>query len=192
MNKTSSFLAVRDNRRDESRTARRHNEVELQITMLVCDVCERRDVPAKRYTLAVEDGEPIRKDLCLDDATPLIKLFYPGASVAAFTEAEAEAAPETPAEEEAQAEEEEPQAAPMKRAAPRTRPAAKKATAAKRTTAKKAAAKKTTAKKAAAKKTVAKKTVAKKTTGRGSLGARVTTLEEIEAEKAAKKAAQGS
>ncbi|WP_265106701.1 hypothetical protein [Streptomyces sp. ET3-23] len=155
--------------------------MEVQVTMLVCDECERRDVPARKYTLAVEGGEPIRKDLCLDDAAPLLKLFYPGASLASFAEEESATAES--------AEETAPEQAPEQETppAPRTAPA-RRATPVKKTVAKKA----TPARKTAAKKTPAKKATTKKGAGRERLGARVMTLEQIEAEKAARKAESAS
>lgn len=49
--------------------------MDLTITVRVCDKCKRRDRPATRYNLRVDEAEPIQRDLCGDDAAPLVELF---------------------------------------------------------------------------------------------------------------------
>ncbi|MGW3336219.1 hypothetical protein ACWDCL_01895 [Streptomyces sp. NPDC001009] len=49
--------------------------MDVTITMRVCDECKRRDRPATRYTLTAEEGEPVTRDLCDDDAAPLLAVF---------------------------------------------------------------------------------------------------------------------
>ncbi|MFG2147365.1 hypothetical protein ACGFRG_24740 [Streptomyces sp. NPDC048696] len=137
--------------------------MEVTVTMVVCDVCKRQDRPAQKYLLAVGDTEPVRKDLCVEDAAPVVALFF---------EPEA-AAPEAAVTLDG------PQGHDRETARPAREPAAP---------AKKAAAKRAPAKKATAKKTTAKKTA----TRRKSLGARTLTPEQIEAEKAAARAKDGS
>src|SRR5579885_1384683 len=53
-------LAVRDNPEVDVPYGEETQEVEVQVTVLVCDVCKRRDVPAKKYLLAVGESEPRR------------------------------------------------------------------------------------------------------------------------------------
>ncbi|MFF7021394.1 hypothetical protein ACFY97_10300 [Streptomyces klenkii] len=105
--------------------------MELQVTVLICDVCKERDVPAKKYLLAIGESEPKRRDLCDRDAAPVLAAFGLSAE-----QPVAETAPET-----------------KQPPAPATKTAAKK-TAAKKTAAKRTAAKKTAAKKATPKKTL--------------------------------------
>lgn len=137
--------------------------MEVTVTMVVCDVCKRQDRPAKKYLLAVGDTEPVRKDLCVEDAAPVVALFFePG--TAALEAAVALDGPEGQDRETA-------------------RPARESAA-----PAKKAAGKRAPAKKATAKKTTAKKTTPRRT----GLGARKATPEQIEAEKAAARAKDGS
>jgi hypothetical protein len=121
--------------------------MDVTITMRVCDICERRDRPATRYTLTSENGEPKTRDLCAEDAAPIEKVFGPLET----------------------AEEEKPGPLYLNAAeegAEEGEPAAKKATARKTT----------------AKKTTAKKAAAPRRRGRTP----VRTLDQIEAEKAAK------
>lgn len=51
--------------------------MDLTITVRGCDQCKRNDRPATRYTLAVENGEPVTRDLCAEDAAPLEAVFGP-------------------------------------------------------------------------------------------------------------------
>ncbi|MGW2419753.1 hypothetical protein ACWC0C_10955 [Streptomyces sp. NPDC001709] len=98
--------------------------MDLTITVRVCDICERKDRPATRYTLTPENGEGVTRDLCAEDIAPVEKVFGPLVP--------AEEAEQGPLYLNAVDEGEKPE------------PAAKKATA-KKTTAKKTTAKKTTA-----------------------------------------------
>ncbi|MEU5433811.1 hypothetical protein AB0G73_10580 [Streptomyces sp. NPDC020719] len=144
------------------------------MTMLVCDVCERRDRAARKYTLTVGGAEPVRKDLCAEDAEPVLALFFGDTAVAPAAEGVSveslvAAAPVSTAasvSSENVPVEERPEPAP----AP-----AKKAAAAKKAMQRPTAAKKTVTRKAAAKKTAAPR--------KRGLGAKATTLEEIEAKK---------
>ncbi|MFB8020049.1 hypothetical protein ACFC36_15985 [Streptomyces rubiginosohelvolus] len=112
--------------------------MELQVTVLICDVCKERDVPAKKYLLAIGESEPKRRDLCDRDAAPVLAAF----GLPAEPVTEMAPGPDQPPTGAGAA------ATPAKKAAPR-----------------KAAAKKATAKKTVAKKTAVKKTAAKKTLG---------------------------
>ncbi|MFJ3974899.1 hypothetical protein [Streptomyces sp. NPDC090021] len=49
--------------------------MDLTITVRVCDKCKRQDRPAKRYTLTPDEGRPIQRDLCDEDAAPVLDLF---------------------------------------------------------------------------------------------------------------------
>ncbi|MGV9312579.1 hypothetical protein ACWDR0_10325 [Streptomyces sp. NPDC003691] len=51
--------------------------MDLTITVRGCDQCKRTDRPATRYTLTVESGEPVTRDLCAEDAAPLEAAFGP-------------------------------------------------------------------------------------------------------------------
>ncbi|MFK0099250.1 hypothetical protein [Streptomyces sp. NPDC091040] len=51
--------------------------MDLTITVRGCDQCKRKDRPATRYTLTVEDGEKVTRDLCAEDAAPLEAAFGP-------------------------------------------------------------------------------------------------------------------
>ncbi|MFI1655609.1 hypothetical protein ACH4ZU_11980 [Streptomyces sp. NPDC020472] len=95
--------------------------MDVTITVRVCDICKRQDRPATRYTLTVDGAKPKVRDLCDDDAAPVL---------ATFDEAVEEARED---------------AAPSQDAAP-----AKKTTMRRTAPAKKAVAKKIVAKKAAA------------------------------------------
>ncbi|WP_369186480.1 hypothetical protein [Streptomyces sp. R08] len=148
--------------------------MDLTITVRGCDQCKRNDRPATRYTLAVENGEPVTRDLCAEDAAPLEAVFGPLAP------------PEKPSPQDAFKEqlltlmnehEEETNALRARREAEwrKENPAPVKKAPAKKTAAKKTApAKKTAVKKAAP----AKKAPAKKT------GTKSLTVAEIEALKA--------
>ncbi|GAA0967366.1 hypothetical protein [Actinocorallia libanotica] len=47
----------------------------MEVTVIVCDVCKRREVPAKRYTLSCDDGREVVFDRCTDDAGALEALL---------------------------------------------------------------------------------------------------------------------
>ncbi|NWF28259.1 hypothetical protein HW130_18625 [Streptomyces sp. PKU-EA00015] len=49
--------------------------MDVTITVRVCDICKRRDRPATRYTLTADEAEPRERDLCDEDAAPLLDLF---------------------------------------------------------------------------------------------------------------------
>ncbi|SNS50670.1 hypothetical protein [Actinacidiphila glaucinigra] len=51
--------------------------MDVTITVRVCDICERRDRPAVRYTLQPENGEARTRDLCAVDVAPVEALFGP-------------------------------------------------------------------------------------------------------------------
>ncbi|WP_371671216.1 hypothetical protein OG985_28510 [Streptomyces sp. NBC_00289] len=65
--------------------------MDVTITVRVCDVCERRDRPAIRYTLTPENGTAKTRDLCAVDVAPVEKLFGP------LEEAEADDSPSSKA-----------------------------------------------------------------------------------------------
>ncbi|MEV0437796.1 hypothetical protein AB0I84_00730 [Streptomyces spectabilis] len=108
--------------------------MELQVTVLICDVCKKRDVPAKKYLLAIGESEPKRRDLCDEDAAPVLAAF------GLLAEPVTETAPE-----------------------PEQPPTPAKKAVAKKTAARKTVAKKTTAKRTAEKRTAAKKTLGART-----------------------------
>ncbi|MEU3265126.1 hypothetical protein [Streptomyces bacillaris] len=56
--------------------------MDLTITVRVCDECKRRDRDATRYTLTPEEGKPRTRDLCDEDAAPLLAVFGEPASEA--------------------------------------------------------------------------------------------------------------
>ncbi|MFE0771958.1 hypothetical protein [Streptomyces sp. NPDC058861] len=143
--------------------------MDLTITVRGCDQCKRNDRPATRYTLTVENGEKVTRDLCAEDAAPLEAVFGP------LPKAE-EKSPEDSFHEQLLTLMEDHERKVVARRAQREQehreqnPAPEK-----KAQAKKAASKRTT---------TAKKTAARTTTRRGRTP--VKTLAEIEAEKAAK------
>ncbi|MFF7254781.1 hypothetical protein [Streptomyces microflavus] len=142
--------------------------MDLTITVRGCDQCKRNDRPATRYTLTVEDGEKVTRDLCAEDAVPLESVFGP------LPQAE-EMSPEDAIKEQLLTlMEDHDRDNRARRARAEAEWREKNPAPAKKAPAKKAATKKT----APAKKTVAKKTAAKKT------GTKSLTVAEIEALKA--------
>ncbi|MER7109679.1 hypothetical protein [Streptomyces sp. NPDC000229] len=49
--------------------------MDVTITVRVCDKCKRRDRPATRYSLSTEGDEPKTRDLCDEDAAPVLEVF---------------------------------------------------------------------------------------------------------------------
>ncbi|WP_329022498.1 MULTISPECIES: hypothetical protein [Streptomyces] len=143
-------------------------EIEVTTTLIICDVCERRDAPAYRYTITVGDSPPVRRDLCAQDAEPIVAVFGLRISEAALS-ALPDDQPDITDTEGASADDEEPA------------PAAPKKAAARKAAVSKTAAEKTSPRKAAAKKTAAN--ASRRGSRRGPGGAPVMTLEEIEAMK---------
>ncbi|MFI6275929.1 hypothetical protein [Streptomyces sp. NPDC050988] len=97
--------------------------MDVTITVRVCDICKRRDRNATRFTLTPDEGKPRQRDLCDEDAAPVLAVFGEDALKATEDDSADSPAPQEPAAKKA----------PAKKAA-----------------AKKAVAKKTTAKKTAA------------------------------------------
>ncbi|MGA5019240.1 hypothetical protein ACPCAA_17710 [Streptomyces griseoincarnatus] len=49
--------------------------MDVTITVRRCDNCKSPDKEATRYTLTVDEGEPVTRDLCDEDAAPLLEAF---------------------------------------------------------------------------------------------------------------------
>ncbi|MER5851025.1 hypothetical protein ABT126_29365 [Streptomyces sp. NPDC002012] len=131
--------------------------MDLTITVRGCDQCKRNDRPATRYTLTIENGEQVTRDLCAEDAAPLEAVFGPLPQAEELSPTDAfkeqiltllneheEEATARRAQREAEGREANP--APAKTAAVKKAPAKKATSARKTTAAKKAAAKKAPAK----------------------------------------------
>ncbi|WP_203634793.1 hypothetical protein [Streptomyces sp. SID10815] len=131
-----------------------------EVTVRVCDTCQRVGVPTRSYTITDDEGREGNTDRCSDHAEAFEGVLAAPGDAEAAPPVEPEPA-ETPVEKTTAAK------APAKRA-----PA-------------KAPAKKAPAKTATAKKAAAKKTASKKTTARTRSRTPTMTLEEIEAAKAA-------
>ncbi|NUV86583.1 hypothetical protein G6W61_10225 [Streptomyces sp. KAI-26] len=141
--------------------------MDLTITVRGCDQCKRKDRPATRYTLTVEDGQKVTRDLCAEDAAPLEAVFGP------LPKAE-EMSPEDAIKEQILTLLEEGEREASARRARREQEHREQNS---------ASAKRPPAKKAPAKQTTAKKTPAKQTTARPP-GTKSLTVAEIEALKA--------
>ncbi|KOG26827.1 hypothetical protein [Streptomyces viridochromogenes] len=102
--------------------------MDVTITVRVCDRCKDRGKPATRYSLKPDGGEAVTRDLCDEDAAPVLAVF----DLVVSEDSE----PEPVATE--------------------ARPPAQRAASAKKTTAKKTTAKKTTTEGAAAEEAAAK------------------------------------
>ncbi|MBT2544516.1 hypothetical protein J7E99_28410 [Streptomyces sp. ISL-44] len=67
---------MRDNLYIESHAVRGGSgDMELTISVRMCDQCKSKDRPTTRYTLALAGSAPRERDLCEEDAAPLRALF---------------------------------------------------------------------------------------------------------------------
>ncbi|MGW0705078.1 hypothetical protein ACWD4G_03720 [Streptomyces sp. NPDC002643] len=49
--------------------------MDVTITVRVCDKCKRQDRPATRYSLTADESKPVTRDLCDEDAAPVLAVF---------------------------------------------------------------------------------------------------------------------
>ncbi len=70
--------------------------MDLTITVRVCDKCKRQDRDATRYTLTPDEGKPVTRDLCDEDAAPVLEVF--GEAVSEASEEKPPAQRKAPAE----------------------------------------------------------------------------------------------
>jgi hypothetical protein len=49
--------------------------MDVTITVRVCDICKDKDKPATRYSLTPDGDETVTRDLCHEDAAPVLAVF---------------------------------------------------------------------------------------------------------------------